>query len=111
MGEVQTGLTHVEVSNTTGKEEMTKNKFVEDACHDENRRNLSQTSKTSLVYSQLAHEIWFNYTSESCQQILQGHYNATPDTDEYTNDYLKHLIRSPNIIEPPQATVPTKIFQ
>ena len=57
MGEVQTGLTHVEVSNTTGKEEMTKNKFVEDACHDENRRNLSQTSKTSLVYSQLAHEI------------------------------------------------------
>ena len=38
MGKVQTGVTHVEVNTTTGKEDMTKNKDVEYACHDEKRR-------------------------------------------------------------------------
>ena len=46
MGKVQTGLTHAEVNNTTGKEEITKKKYVEDDCHDKNMRKFSQTSNT-----------------------------------------------------------------
>ena len=33
IGNIQTGLTHVEMNTTTGKEEMTKNKYMVDACH------------------------------------------------------------------------------
>ena len=50
MGEFQTGLTYAEVNTTTGKEEMTKNKDVEDSYHDENRRKISQTYNTPLMH-------------------------------------------------------------
>ena len=53
-------------------------------------------------------EIGFNGTSGSCLKILQGNYNATPDTYDYTTAKIKHLRRAPNIIELPQATVPKK---
>ena len=49
MGNIQSGLTHIEVNTTTGKEETTEKKYVEDSCHDENRRKFSQTSNTSLM--------------------------------------------------------------
>ena len=44
MGKVHTGLTYLEVNNTTDKEDTTKKKDVEDICHDENRRKFSQAS-------------------------------------------------------------------
>ena len=50
MGKVQTGLTHIEVNNTTDKEEMTRNKDVEDAYHDKIRRKFSQTPNTPLMH-------------------------------------------------------------
>ena len=110
MGKFQTGPTYVELNTITGKEYMTDNKYVEDACHGENKRKLSKTSNTPLVHGQIAQEIGLYSTSDSCLKILQGYYNAPPDTDDYTNAYLKHLKIAPNIIEPPQPTVPTKIF-
>ena len=54
MGKVQTCLTHVEVNTTTGKEERTKNKYVEDACHDDNMRKLSQKSNTHLMHIRIS---------------------------------------------------------
>ena len=56
-------------------------------------------------------EIGFDRTYDSCLKILQGHYNAPPDTDYYTTAYLKHLRTPPNIIEPPKSIFPTKLFQ
>ena len=41
MGKVQTGLTHVEVNTTTGKEEMTEKEYVEYSCNDDNRGKYS----------------------------------------------------------------------
>ena len=37
----QTGLTHVEVNTTTGKEEMTEKEYVEYSCNDDNRGKYS----------------------------------------------------------------------
>ena len=111
MGKVQTGLINVEVNTTTGKEYTTKNKYAEDACHDENRRKLSQISNTYLMHGRISQEIGFNGTSDIFLKIIQGHYNDHPDTYDYTNAYLKHLGTAPNIIEPQKSTVPTKIFQ
>ena len=37
---INTGLTHLEVNTITGNEDMTKEKDMEDACHDENRRKI-----------------------------------------------------------------------
>ena len=102
------GLTHVDMGYITKKEEMTKNKYVEDACHNENRRKFSQASNTPLMHGRISQDIVFNVTSNSCLKILQGHYNVLPDTDDYNTAYLKYLRIPPNIIEPPQATVPTK---
>ena len=60
------------------------------------------------MHVQISQEIGFDGTSDSCINILQGYYKAPPDTDNYTNAYLKNLRRSPNIIEPPQAILPKK---
>ena len=60
MGEVQTDLTHWEVNNINGKEEITDNKYVEYAYHDENRIKFSQTSNTTLMNGQLDQEIVFD---------------------------------------------------
>ena len=84
---------------------------MENSCHDENMRKFSQTSNTPLVHVQISKEIGFYGTSGICLKILQGDYNAPPDTDNYTSAYLKHIRRSPKFIEPPQAIMPTKIFQ
>ena len=70
MGKVQTGLTHVEVNTTTGKEEMTKNKYVEDACHDKNKTKFSQTFNTPLMDGQITQNIGFNGTSDICLKIM-----------------------------------------
>ena len=71
MGKVQTGLPHLEVNTTTGKEERTKKKDMEDACHDDNRRELSHTSNTSLMHGQIYQDIGFYGTSDSCLKTLQ----------------------------------------
>ena len=63
------------------------------------------------MHNWIAQEIGFDGTYYICLQIIQWHYNAPPDIDDYTTAYLKHLRRASNIIEPPQAIVPTKIFQ
>ena len=49
-GKVQTRLTNLEVNITIGKEKMTKKKYVEDSCHDDNRIKLSHTPKTLLIH-------------------------------------------------------------
>ena len=59
---------------------MTKNKYVEDACHDKKRRKCSQTSNTSLMHDLIDHEIGLDGTSEICSKIMQGLYDAPPDT-------------------------------
>ena len=111
MGKVETGLAHVEVNAITCKKEINKNKDMEYAYHGNNIRKLSQISNNPFIHGQIAHAIGFNGTSRIFLKILQGHSNDPPDTDDYTNAYLKHLRRAPNIIEPPKAIVPTKIFQ
>ena len=63
------------------------------------------------MHVRITQEIGFGGTSDSCLKILQGHYNETLYKDDYTTAYLKHLGRSPNVIEPPQAIVPKKMFQ
>ena len=65
MGKVQTGLTHVELNTTTGKEETTENKYMEYACHDDNRRNFSQTSNNPLIHGRISQEVGFYCESES----------------------------------------------
>ena len=63
------------------------------------------------MHRKLAQDIGFNRAYYMCLKILQEHYNAPLDTYYHTTAYLKHLRIAPNIIDPPQATVPTKIFQ
>ena len=63
---------------------MNNKKDVEDACNDDNRKKLSQTSIIPLMHRQLAQEIGFDSTSIICLKILQGNYNVLPDTDDYT---------------------------
>ena len=70
MGKVQKILTDVELNTTTSKEEMTKKKDVEDACHDENRRKLSLTSNNPLMHRQISQEIGVDKTYEICLKIL-----------------------------------------
>ena len=54
MENAQTGITHVEVNTTNVKEERNKKKDVQDACHGENRRQFSRTSKTPLMHGQIS---------------------------------------------------------
>ena len=77
---------------------MNEKKDVEDACHDDNRRKLSQSSNTPLIHRQIYQEIGYDGTSEIFLKIMQGHWYAPPDTDYYTTAYTKYLIRAPNII-------------
>ena len=63
------------------------------------------------MHWQISHYTGFNSTSDRWLKIPQRHYNAPPYIYDYTNAYPKHRRRFPNIIEPPQAIVPTKIFQ
>ena len=49
-GKSQTGFTHIEENTTTGKEEITEKKDVEDACNDKKMRKLPQTSNTPLMH-------------------------------------------------------------
>ena len=84
---------------------------MKDSYHDKNRRKFSQTSNTPLIHGQKSQGLGFNSISEICLKILQGHYNVPPCIDDYITAYIKHPIRALNIIEPPQAIVPTKIFQ
>ena len=90
---------------------MTKKKNVEDACHDDNRRKISQTYNTPLKNSQISQDIGFDGTYDSCLKILQEHYNTPLNKYDYTTVYLKHLRRYPNIINNPQAIVSKIIFQ
>ena len=82
MGKFQTGLIHVKVNTISGKEDMTKKKVLEDACHDENRRKLSQASNTLLIHGRISQEIGLDSTPNSCVNIMQGNYNTPPYTDE-----------------------------
>ena len=84
---------------------------MEDDCHDENSRKFSKKYNIPLMHGQLSQEIGLEGTYNICLKILQRHYNAPPYIDEYTTTDLKHLRTPPNIIDPPQSTVPTKIFQ
>ena len=71
MGKVQTCLTHVEVNTISSKEEITDKKYVEYACHDENRKKFSQTSNTTLMHGKLFQEIVFYITSDICQRYCR----------------------------------------
>ena len=90
---------------------MTKEKDMEDACHDENRRKIitdiqhTPHEQTNIPGDKIQRNLW------NLPKDTAGKLYCSPDTDEYTTAYLKQLRRSPNIIEPPQDTVPTKIFQ
>ena len=63
------------------------------------------------MHDRISQEIGFISNSDIFRKIVQGYYNVPPDIDDYTTAYLKHLRRSPNIIEPPQSIVTTNIFQ
>ena len=51
------------------------------------------------MHGRLAQEIGFDGTYKIYLRIIKGHYNALPDTYDYTTTYLKHLIRAPNSID------------
>ena len=63
------------------------------------------------MHGRIHQDIGFNGTYYICLKILQVHYNAPPNTNDYTTVYLRQLRRAPNINEPPQVIVPPKIFQ
>ena len=52
------------------------------------------------MHGQISQEIEFDGTSDSYLKILQVHYNASPDTDDYTTAYFKHLRRAPILLNP-----------
>ena len=94
MGKVQSGLTHVEENTLAGKEDI-KKKYLENVCHDDNRRKFSQTSNTPLMHGRISQEIGLDGTSGRFLNIMQGHYNEPPDIGYYTISYLKHLRIAP----------------
>ena len=69
--------------------EYTSKEDIERACHEENEKKFSQTNNTPVMRGTLAEEIGFDGTSEVCKLILNGEYVPPPDTDVYTEAYLR----------------------
>ena len=113
MGKINSGgLNKVIAPNTDGTEtELTSKTDIEEACNDSNRKKFQQTSNTPPMSGDLVHDLGYTGNSIACQDILNGTYEPPDDVDEYTKEYLRHLKKPLNIVNPPEAIITTDDYQ
>ena len=106
------GLNRVMDLNEYGQvTQYTSQQDIEKACHESNRKKLSQTITTTTTSGELVQDLGYTGTTQSCQRILDGTYNPPPDTPQYAKSYLAHLKMPPNIQNPSKLSLTRKTIK